>query len=254
MIMIAENRYQMILGVLNRQKSVTVQDLAQMLQISESTIRRDLVALDSQGRLKRVHGGATVLESQFYSNELDMTTKESMFSKEKELIGRIAAGLIKAEDVVYIDAGTTTLQLAQAIDGEALKAIYVTNGLAHTRVLARKGCTVYVPAGRIRERMEAIVGAATMNSLRHYNFTKAFMGTNGISWERGFTTPGIEEGELKAAAVQAATETWFLADESKFGKICAAGICSLHRASIITNRLPDEKYREFTVIKEAEIL
>lgn len=252
--MIAENRYQMILEVLIRQKSVTVQQLAEMLDISESTIRRDLIALDSQGRLKRVHGGATLLESQFYSNEPDMTTKEGLFIKEKEQIGRCAASLIKADDLVYIDAGTTTLQLVHAIDGEALSATYVTNGLAHTRVLARKGCTVYVPGGRIRERTEAVVGGAAMNSLRRYNFSVAFMGTNGISLERGFTTPDIEEGELKAAAIASARQTWFLADESKFDKIYASGICDLGRGAIITNRLPEEKYREFTVVKETDPL
>lgn len=248
--MIAENRYQMILEVLMRQKTVTVQQLAQLLDISESTIRRDLIALDSQGRLKRVHGGATLLENQFYSNEPDMTTKEGLFIKEKKQIGSYAASLIKADDLVYIDAGTTTLQLVQAIDGEALKAVYVTNGLAHTRLLARKGCTVYVPAGRIRERTEAIVGGATMNSLRRFNFSLAFMGTNGISLERGFTTPDIEAGEMKAAAIASARQTWFLADESKFDKIYASGICDIGRGAIITNRLPDEKYREFTVVKE----
>ena len=131
---------------------------------------------------------------------------------------------------------------------------YVTNGLAHTRLLARKGCKVYVPAGRIRERTEAIVGGATMNSLRRFNFSLAFMGTNGISPERGFTTPDIEEGEMKAAAIASARQTWFLADASKFDKIYASGICDIGRGAIITNRLPDEKYREYTVIKETDPL
>lgn len=252
--MITETRYQMILAVLKRQRSATVQELAELLDTSESTIRRDLVALDSQKRLKRVHGGATLPESQFYATEPDMSTKAELFSDEKERIGRCAAGLIRETDVVYLDAGTTTVQLAHAIDGEALKATYVTNGLTHARVLARKGCTVYLPGGRIRERTEAIVGAAAVNSLHTYNFTKAFMGTNGISLDRGFTTPDPEEGALKSAAVQAAKEVWFLADESKFGKICAAGICALPTASILTNRLPDDQYRQYTIIKETDQL
>lgn len=252
--MIAETRYQMILDILNRQKSATVQQFAEALGISESTVRRDLVALGEQGRLNRVHGGATVLEQQFYSHEPDMMTKEGIFTREKQLIGQYAASLIREEDFVYIDAGSTTLQLVNAISGEALNATYVTNGLAHTRALARKGCTVYVPAGRIKQRTEAIVGAAVLTSLHRYNFTKAFMGVNGISLDRGFTTPGIEEGELKAAAIQSAYESWFLADESKFDKIYAAGICDLSRSSIITNRLYDERYREHTSIKEIEIL
>ncbi len=252
--MIAEKRHQTILDILNRQQSATVQQLAQELGTSESTIRRDLITLDNQGRLNKVHGGATALHQQFYANELDMMTKEGLYLPEKESIGRYAASLIHAGDFVYVDAGSTTIQLVNAISGEALKAIYVTNGLAHTRALARKGCMVYVPAGRIQQRTEAIVGTAVMNSLRRYNFTKAFLGTNGISLERGFTTPGIEEGELKAAVVQSAYESWFLADASKFGKVYSAGICELTRGSIITNRLPDLQYREYTSVKETERL
>ncbi len=252
--MIAEKRYQMILDILDRQRSATVQQLSEALSTSESTVRRDLIALDSQGRLRKVHGGAAVLERQFYSHEPDMMTKEGIYVPEKERIGRYAASLIRADDFVYIDAGSTTIQLVNAIGGEALNATYVTNGLAHTRALARKGCTVYVPAGRIKQTTEAIVGAAVLTSLRRYNFTKAFMGVNGISLDRGFTTPGIEEGELKAAAIQSAYESYFLADRSKFDKVYAAGICDLSRSSIITDRLPDEAYRKHTSIKETDKL
>lgn len=250
--MITENRYQLILEILESQKSATVQQLAEQTGASESTIRRDLSTLDSQGRLKKVHGGATLTMRQPYlAQEADMVTKENLYMREKERIGFAAAALIRKEDVVYIDAGSTTLQLANAISGDALEATYVTNGLAHTRVLARKGCTVYVPAGRIKPTTEAIIGTAVLSSLRRYNFTKAFIGTNGISIERGFTTPGIEEAELKAAAVESSYECWIVADHSKFGKVCAAGFCDLIKASIITDCLPDQTYRDYTTVKEA---
>lgn len=250
--MITENRHRFILEILARQKSATVQQLAEELHTSESTIRRDLAALDSQGMLRKVHGGATVIGKSYLSQEADMLTKEGLYVPEKKLIGRAAAALIKRDDFVYIDAGTTTLQLAHAISGDALEASYVTNGLAHTQVLARKGCTVYVPSGRIKPTTEVIIGTAVMNSFRRYNFTKAFMGTNGISIESGFTTPGIEEAELKAAAIHSALECWVLADESKFGKVYSAGFCDLIRATIITNHLPDKAYLDYTTVREAK--
>ena len=181
-----------------------------------------------------------------------MDTKEGLYVEDKKRMGQYAASLMRADDCVYIDAGTSTIHLVNAIDGDAKKAVYVTNGLLHTRILARKGCIVYVPAGRVKPRTEAIVGAAVLNSLRRYNFTKAFMGANGISIERGFMTPTIEEAELKAAAIQSSLESWFLADESKFNKICAAGICDLGQANIITNRLPDVRYAEKTLVKEID--
>ena len=161
---------------------------------------------------------------------------------------RVDMGMMTAA----LQEGLVDLVVGLAFGGDAKKAVYVTNGLLHTRILARKGCIVYVPAGRVKPRTEAIVGAAVLNSLRRYNFTKAFMGANGISIERGFMTPTIEEAELKAAAIQSSLESWFLADESKFNKICAAGICDLGQANIITNRLPDVRYAEKTLVKESD--
>lgn len=252
--MISEKRYEMILELLQRQRTATVQQLARELHTSESTIRRDLVALDRQGRLMRVHGGASLNQSVHSSAEPDMDTKEGLFIQEKQLIARYALGLIRGDDFVYLDAGTTTLQLANAITGEALNATYVTNGLAHSRVLCRKGCKVYVPAGTVRQRTEAIVGARAVNCVRDYSFTKAFLGVNGISLERGFTTPGIDERELKRTAIESARESWFLADASKFDQITPAVICPLSRCGIITNRLPVPRYRDYTTIQEVELL
>lgn len=253
--MIAEQRHQAILDIVNREQTATVQMLAQEMNISESTIRRDLVTLDAQGQLHRVHGGAACLRfpQRASTQEPDMSTKEALFPQEKQAIGRCAAAMIEANDFVFIDAGSTTMQLVEAISGEALKATYVTNGLAHTRALARKGCTVYVPAGRIKPTTEAIIGATVLHSLQRYNFTKAFMGANGIDLNRGFTTPGIEEAELKAAAIANAYESWVLTDHSKFGVICGAGICELSACNIITDHLPDGAYRDYTWVKEAEL-
>ena len=252
--MISEKRYELILDYLIQHRTATVQQLADALGTSESTVRRDLMALDRQGRLNRVHGGAALTQSVHSSLEPDMDTKEALNIREKQLIGRYAASLIQASDFVFLDAGTTTLQVAHAVTGEALKATYVTNGLAHTRVLCRKGCNVYVPAGKVRQRTEAIVGAPTLSCIRSYNFTRAFLGVNGISLDRGFTTPGMDERELKLAAIESARESWFLADMSKFDHITPVTICSLSRAGIITNRLPNPGYADYTTIQEVELL
>ena len=250
--MISETRHRLILETLQQRGTVTAQELAERLQTSISTIRRDLIALDSQGLLTKVHGGASLRDLRLSSGELDMLTKEGLNTEQKQAIARAAAAMIRADDFVFIDAGSTTLQLVQTLSGEALKAVYVTNGLAHTRALSQKGCSVYVPGGQVKQRTEAVIGATALNSLRHYNFTKAFLGVNGVSLDRGYTTPGIEERELKEAVLRASAETWFLGDSSKFGKVFPAGICGLREAFLITDRLPDLSYRLYTTIKEAD--
>ena len=138
--MIAETRHQMILDILHKQRSASAQELAEQLHISESTIRRDLIVLDRQGKLTKVYGGAMAMnmESSYDSYEPDMDTREGLYVEEKKRMGQYAASLIRADDFVYIDAGTSTIHLVNAIDGDAKKAVYVTNGLLHTRILAQK--------------------------------------------------------------------------------------------------------------------
>ena len=252
--MIAEQRYQLILNIVNQRNSATVQQLAEALETSESTIRRDLISLDQQGKLRRVHGGAAAIDGQFHAEEDDMLTKQSRNMQAKQSIGAYAAGLILPDDFVYVDAGTTTLELVRALQGDALRATYVTNGLSHSRLLARKGCRVYVLSGKVKNTTEAIVGTQALNRLRRYSFTKAFVGTNGISLEKGYTTSGMEEVDVKAQAIRSSRESWFLADSSKFGKIYAAVICELGSCPLITDHLPNPVYREQTTVKETEKL
>lgn len=128
--MLAEERFALILEQLNEQRTVTVQQLCEALHTSESTIRRDLTELDRQGRLTKVHGGATLPDSRFLADEPTMEAKETLAVAEKRSIAAAAAALIAAEDFVFIDAGTTTLELVRALTGVALKATYVTNGVA----------------------------------------------------------------------------------------------------------------------------
>ena len=154
---------------------------------------------------------------------------------------------------MFIDAGSTTLELVRALEGEALQANYVTNGVAHARALAQKGCRVYLPGGLLRPQTEAIVGAPTVSIIQQYNFTKAFMGANGVALEAGFTTPDPEEAAVKAAAAHRAQETWFLVDDAKFARIYPAVIADLQGGAILTNRCPNPKYKQFTLVKETEV-
>ena len=182
-----------------------------------------------------------------------MAAKEELAVSQKQSIAQAAAELILPEDFIYLDAGSSTLALARALSGPALNASYVTNGVAHARLLAQKGCRVFLPGGLLRPQTEAIVGAAAVSSLQQYNFTKAFMGANGVALEAGFTTPDPEEAAVKATVVHRARESWFLVDDAKFARICPAVIADLHSGAILTNRCPNPKYKQYTLVKETEL-
>ena len=107
-----------------------------------------------------------------------MAAKEGLAVAQKKCIAKAAAALIAAEDFVFLDAGSTTLALIRELNGPALDARYVTSGVAHARMLAQKGCRVFLLGGLLRPETEAIIGAAALYSLQQYNFTKAFLGAN----------------------------------------------------------------------------
>lgn len=250
--MLAEERFTLILDLLARQRTATVQELCEALNASESTIRRDLNELDKLGKVNKVHGGATLPDSQFRADEPTMAAKEELAVAQKQSIALAAVELIQPEDFIFLDAGSTTLAVARCLSGPALKARYVTNGVAHARLLAQKGCRVFLPGGLLRPETEAIIGAAALVTLQQYNFTKVFLGANGVALEAGFTTPDPEEAAVKAAALRRARESWFLVDDSKFAKVYPAVIADLHGGAILTNRCPNPQYRQFTLIKETE--
>ncbi len=190
--MLSEERHKLILEKVKNESVVYLNDLVKYLNTSESTIRRDLIALDKAGLLKKVHGGATALKD-ISINTLDdiVENRKSLNMEEKFKIAKYAASLIKDNDLVYLDAGTTTELMINFINNT--KAIFVTNGIVHARNLIKKNCTTYILGGELKLSTEAIVGAETVKSLRKYNFTKGFFGANGVDLERGFSTPDIKE-------------------------------------------------------------
>lgn len=249
--MLTEERFSEILKLLDEKRAVTVTELTELLQTSESTIRRDLNTLDEMGKLKKVHGGATVLGDGPSAFEEDVAAKAKSHMNEKNCIAKYAASLIHDDDFVFIDAGTTTEQLIQYLTNT--RAVFVTNGIVHAKKLLKKGLKAYVIGGQLKLATEAIIGAQAVDSLRKYNFTKCFLGTNGVSAEAGYSTPDLEEALIKEEAVKRSYVTFVLADRSKFGKVSSVTFAELKQACIITDQLPDAKYAEYTTIKEAGV-
>ena len=129
---------------------------------------------------------------------------------------------------------------------------YVTNGIIHAQKLIHKGFATYIIGGRVKPLTEAVVGSGGIKSIEGMNFTKAFMGTNGIDISAGFTTPDIDEARLKEAAVHNSYMTFVLADHTKFRKVCAVTFAPLRVGCIITDECPDNKYSEITIVKEVK--
>lgn len=234
--MLTEERFSKIAAIVNERRSVTVHLLMELLGASESTIRRDLNTLDSRGEIIKVHGGAMAV-SAYKMRDDDVSDRRAAAAEEKRAIAAYAAALIKKDDFVYIDAGTTTECVIDCITEK--NAIYVTNAAAHARRLARGGFEVYLTGGRLKCATEALVGAETLESISKYNFTIGFFGTNGVHKKSGFTTPDREEAGVKQAAFRNCKNCYVLADSSKFGAICPVRFADFDSAVIITDKIPD---------------
>lgn len=246
--MLTQDRRQKILEYIMKNGAAGVIELSQMFDTSESTIRRDLVALSNLGKLNKVHGGATVISQEFLKIEDNNEQKFAKNINEKELIAKYAAQQVNDDDFVFIDAGTTTYLMTNYLEGS--KATFVTNGISHGRRLAQLGCKVHIIGGEIKETTDAIIGLVAATNLQKYNFSKAFIGVNGISEKQGFTTPDTEEAMLKAVAIEKSFVSYVLADNTKFNKVSAVTFAPIDACGIICDKCDDENIKSKSVIKE----
>lgn len=251
--LLTEERYSVILEMVKQNKSVKLPELCERLGASESTVRRDLTQLDEKGLLKKVHGGAISAEDHSFSVvEQDVEAKSKLFNEEKIAIARYAASLVDDGDFVFLDAGTTTGYMIDFLPEK--NVTFVTNAFVHAKRLAQRGFTVYIPAGEIKLTTEAIVGAECVNSLQSYNFTKSFLGANGISPAAGVSTPDRNEASVKSTAVQNSRIAYILSDHSKFGQISAVTFAKLGRVRLITDKLSEENKKYISKVNVKEVM
>ena len=245
--MLTQARQEEILKLVKSRGSVTLQELKEHLHISESTIRRDLNALDEQGRLEKVFGGAVALES-MDSQDTQVSSRKETNLEEKTRVAQYAAKMIKDEDFVFIDAGTTTSCVIDCV--EAQGATFVTNAPSHAERLAQKGCNVILIGGRLKQSTEAVVGSEACRQMRQYHFSLCFLGTNGVSEIAGLSTPDPDEAVIKQCAVSRTSRCFVLCDHSKFFKICPVTFAELEDAVILTDLIPEGSFRERSNIVE----
>lgn len=248
--MLTEERQQKILQLLAQNNIVKLHELTNLLDASESTIRRDLQELENRKLLIRIHGGAKRV-GQHISFEADMQTKTKENVSAKQMIAKLAVKQIEKDDVIYLDAGSSTLELIPLLPtGTPLKV--VTNSVKHAAQLIDLNIDTIILGGAIKLSTNATLGNTSLKQLVEFNFNKAFLGMNGIDLTAGFTTPDPEEAILKKIALQQAEEGFILADHSKFNQISFAKVAPLDAATILTDYCPEEHvelYREVKILE-----
>lgn len=225
--MYAPERHQQILGRARADGRVDVTRLAAELDVTPETIRRDLTALERHGLLRRVHGGAIPVERLGF--EPGLADREGLLAGEKERIAKAALDELPDGGAIILDAGTTTVRLAEALPADRELTV-VTHALPVATVLAsRPGTTLHLVGGTVRGRTLAAVGTWALRELAELHVDVAFLGTNGITAEHGVTTPDLAEAAVKRALVAAARRTVVLADHTKVGRVDLARVAELEQ-------------------------
>ncbi|MBO3129305.1 DeoR/GlpR family DNA-binding transcription regulator [Dermatophilus congolensis] len=194
---------------------VEVTALAEQLGVTPETVRRDLTQLERKGLIRRVHGGAVAVEKLDF--EPSSAVRLEQHAPEKRRIAAAALSCIPTAGSILLDAGTTTIGIAHDIPRD-LDLNVLTNSLPVAEVIARRhDLQLHILGGAVRSRTDASIGTWGLRALEEVHVDVAFMGTNGISVETGFTTPDQSEAAIKRAMIAAAGRVIVLADSSKFG-------------------------------------
>jgi DeoR family transcriptional regulator, fructose operon transcriptional repressor len=226
----AEERKQQILAALQRAPAIRAVDLGRELGTSLASIRRDLADLERSGLLKRTHGGA--ISNGLAALEPSLAQKEDQYQAEKAAIAVQAAVLVQQGQTIFLDAGSTTRQIARELRRHRDLTV-VTNALSVASELATSDIEVILTGGHLRRGVLSQVGPIADQAIAAFHVDTLFLAANGVDLDRGVTTPNIIEARTKRAMVDHAREVILVADHSKFGQVTFGHVCGLERLTAI---------------------
>ena len=207
----------------------TVAELSAVLEVSEATVRRDLEQLESRGKLYRVHGGAALPGS---TGEPVYEEKANFNTAHKQSIARKAISFIHESDTIFLDGGSTVLELAKSLPSVRDLTI-VTNSLMAAAELMEKDCRLILTGGEFRKLSRTLVGPLSGRILTSLHISKAFLGTLGIDLESGISTTDPNEAYTKELVMRCAEQVFVLADSSKVGVPSFASSGSLEDIDVL---------------------
>ncbi|WP_313999464.1 DeoR/GlpR family DNA-binding transcription regulator [uncultured Paenibacillus sp.] len=247
--MIPYVRRKQILEEVEKKEIVYVEELAQtMKNTSLSTIRRDLRILAEDGQIELLRGGGVRIKEDAY--ETPIQTKEMLNIEKKDQIAKFAASLVNDGDVIYIDSGTTVLEMIKYLKHKNIKII-----TSNTKVFAQIADAAFsciVLGGEVTKSLASIAGAMTDTLLGGMFFDKAFLGASGYNLKSGINTPDLKEAKKKEIVKNNSAETYVLVDSSKAGKTTFCRAFGIEECIIITDESNEilEKNAKYFVAPE----
>ena len=248
--MIKTKRIQQIKEYVFEHQTVSMDELVTVFDVSKNTIRRDVQELVDLGEIRKVYGGVAANGSSLVS----FSDRKTQNQSQKKVIAELAAQFVDDGDVIFVDSGTTTLELIDFIKTKNLTII--TNNLNFIiNSLPYENLHVISTGGSLERKTNSFVSLTKFDILKSYNFNKAFMATTGISFSNGVTNASPLESEIKKIAVERSANVFLLVDHHKFDKYGLMTYCGLEQIDyLVTDQMPPENYREFAQQNRIELV
>ena len=237
--MFARERQQQIYRLVEEHGRALVTDLAERFDVSEQTVRKDLLVLEQEGRVVRTHGGAIAVDRG--RPELGFDVRRRIEAQAKASIGAAAAAIVEDGETIAFDASTTALEVARQLRqrGGWRSLTVITNGIRIAEELAgQDGITILVPGGTMRWEALSVVGPWGDGFFRRINIARAFLGAAGFTIQAGLTDATEEEAQIKRAMVASSMEVTAIVDHSKWGRAALATFCRTDRLARVVTDAP----------------
>lgn len=231
----SNDRIKEIYRLLEQHRQLTVEQLSEQLHVSRSTIRRDLTIMEEQHMIHRYYRGASISESQI--KEKSMSVKSLYLNEEKKAIAKAAASLVKNDDVIYIDGGSTTADIIDYLGNKDVLIVTQAVNLFHRLIETNR--KVWVLTGYLKGNTNMVIGTNTIEEAKRLRFDIAFIGANSIHESLGYSAADDLEASLKHVIVKASSRPYVLADSSKFNKVTYPKFADLNDCGVITDQLID---------------
>jgi DeoR family fructose operon transcriptional repressor len=232
----APNRRSQLLKLLHEESALSVQFLSKQLSVSTPTIRRDLDALQKNGMVERIHGGARLLRSaqrEIDKHEVAFFVRRDAAVNAKRAIARVARQFFERGEIIFLDASTTALYLIQEIPDDLPMTIVTHSAYLPVELAGRTDLQVISTGGVLDTLSLCYLGGEAERSVRQFSAHRAFFGAEGVSLIEGCTDPNLMDIQLKAVMVQRAQELFILADHRKLGKSALGSFASLDQVRVL---------------------
>lgn len=248
-----ENRMNELVDYVSIKKNVSLENLAEKFNVSIFTIRRDIDELSKRGILIK-HYGSVSISDKPVNTPVKFIERNTLNLKEKTKIGEIAAQQVNDGDIIFIDAGTTTMSMCDYLKDK--KITLITNNIyIILKMYNVANINLFVLGGEVDNRTNSIIGIQAINYLKNYSIDKAFIGTTGISIDHGLTNYTAIEAEIKKICIEISKKSYILVDTSKFDQSSLVKYAKLTDVSaIVSSSALPQPYTEYCQNNGIEIL